>query len=79
MAGLQPGHRHRDDRTVLRDLVVMLLASIYTVPVIYHIRFGRVPVIAKKSTREWFLMRLAMRRANTVIAIDRSTADAIDE
>lgn len=64
---------------VLRDLVVMLLAGIYLVPVIYHIRFGRVPVIAKKSTCEWLFMSLAMRLASTVIAIDRSTFDVISE
>jgi glycosyltransferase involved in cell wall biosynthesis len=64
---------------ILRDLAVMLLSWIYSTPVIYHIRFGRVPEIAKKSTCEWLLMRLAISRADSVIAIDSSTVDAINE
>lgn len=62
---------------VLRDLVVMFLARLYSVPVIYHIRFGRVPKIAKKSTCEWFLMRMAMNKSDTIIAIDKETFKAL--
>ncbi|MDT8421232.1 MAG: glycosyltransferase family 4 protein [Desulfuromonadales bacterium] len=64
---------------VFRDLLLMIIAKTFLVPVIYHIRFGRVPDIAERSTREWFLMKLAMRMAHTVIAIDGLTRKAINK
>ena len=63
---------------ILRDLAVMILAAIVRTPVVYHIRFGRVPQIAESNTREWRLMALAMRLARCVIAIDSGTTNTIE-
>ena len=62
---------------VARDLLVMKAARLFKVPVIYHIRFGRVPQLAKANSREWRLISRAMRLAHTVIAIDGYTEQAI--
>lgn len=62
---------------VFRDLGIMLIAELCRVPVIYHIRFGRVPKIAAEGSREWNLLACAMRKAHTVMPIDCSTEDAV--
>jgi glycosyltransferase involved in cell wall biosynthesis len=62
---------------VVRDLGVIRAARLLGVPVVYHVRFGRVPQIAEARTREWRLMRLAMLEAAAVIAIDEKTEEAI--
>jgi glycosyltransferase involved in cell wall biosynthesis len=62
---------------VVRDLAVMMIGRLFRIPVMYHIRFGRIPEIAHASTKEWKLISRAMRGMHTVIAIDSATADAI--
>jgi glycosyltransferase involved in cell wall biosynthesis len=61
----------------VRDLVVLGIAKLLDVPATYHLRFGRIPAIAAARTREWRMMRVAMRWATTVIAIDEATEEAI--
>jgi len=62
---------------VFRDLAVLFVARLFHIPVIYHIHFGRVPMIAEARTLEWRLIARAMRRSNTVIAIDSPTKSAV--
>lgn len=62
---------------VLRDVVVVHLAALFSVPVTYHIHFGRIPEIAAINSVEWRMLALAMKRAETVVAIDRSTYETI--
>lgn len=62
---------------VIRDIAVMSIARVFRVPVIYHIRFGRVPQLASGTSREWRFLARAMRLAHTVMAIDASTEQAI--
>jgi glycosyltransferase involved in cell wall biosynthesis len=62
---------------ILRDLAFGLVAAALRVPVVYHLRFGRVPEIARANTREWRLLRRAMARAARVIPIDLETEQAI--
>jgi glycosyltransferase involved in cell wall biosynthesis len=57
----------------------MSVAALFHVPVIYHIRFGRVPQIATSKNREFRLMAKVMLKSQTVVAIDRATRDAIKE
>ena len=64
---------------IIRDLGVLFIARMFRMPVIYHIRFGRVPQIAAANNREWRLMSHAIMKAHAVIAIDKATKDAIDE
>ena len=60
-----------------RDLVVLVLARAARVPVVYHLRFGRVPDIASRHTAEWRLLRRVARMASVVICIDAATAEAL--
>lgn len=62
---------------VYRDLLMLRLCSLFRRPVIYHIRFGRIPQIAPANTREWQLIRKACSRAHTVLTIDAATEEAI--
>lgn len=58
---------------VVRDLLVMIIAKKFGTPVVYHIRFGRVPLLAQRGGIEWALLSTAMRWAATVVAIDAAT------
>jgi glycosyltransferase involved in cell wall biosynthesis len=62
---------------ILRDLSIMILAGICGIPVVYHIRFGRIAKEAEIHSWEWKIIAWAMRRAHTVIAIDSTTEDAV--
>lgn len=62
---------------VVRDLAVVYLASLFRVPLVYHIRFGRIPDIAEANTWEWRLIAKVMDKAFVVVAIDRATLCAI--
>lgn len=62
---------------VVRDLLIMQLAKAENIPVVYHIRFGRVPEICKNNTREWQLMKKAMQSAACVISLDKATAETV--
>lgn len=63
---------------LIRDIAIMKAARRYRVPVIYHIRFGRVPELAKGVSREWKLISKAMRLASSVMTIDVNTTAAIN-
>lgn len=58
---------------VVRDLLLLKTAARRKIPVVYHLRFGRVPEIAEKNTLEWRLLRRAMKAASAVVAIDAAT------
>jgi len=62
---------------VVRDITVILTGKLFRVPVIYHIRFGRVPDLTRTGGLEWQLLALAMRMAKAVVAIDEATYLAI--
>lgn len=65
------------DLGVVRDLLVLITSRVFGVPVIYHIRFGRVPILAQTGGFEWALLSTAMRMAATVVAIDAATYSAL--
>ena len=62
---------------VIRDIMLLKTAKKKGVPSVYHIRFGRIPEIAKANTREWQMIKAAMELATCVIAIDKKTLAAI--
>lgn len=64
---------------VIRDIQMLKSANKKKIPSVYHIHMGRIPEIAKKNTREWKLIKRAMRLASCVIAIDERTHSAIRE
>lgn len=63
----------------IRDLFVSYVAWIFGVPLVYHIRFGRIPAIASSGTLEWRLIHRVMRRAAAVITIDKATLGAVEQ
>lgn len=62
---------------VLRDLVATWWCRAIGVPVVAHLRFGRVPDISDRNTVEWRMLVRVLEAASAVIAIDRATADAL--
>lgn len=64
---------------VVRDFVMSVSCKWFRIPLIYHIRFGRVPAIAEANTLEWRIMARVMRLASVTIAITPSTSRAIRE
>ena len=64
---------------VIRDILLLEMARRYSVPLIYHIRFGRIMNIAQKNSYEWKMIRKAIGYASVTIAIDMRTYDTIKE
>jgi len=63
---------------LIRDAVVVFLARLHRVPVVYHLRFGRVPVILAAHNAEGRLLAFIARRVHTVIALDPATESAMN-
>lgn len=64
---------------ICRDIAMIRLARCFGVPVLYHLRFGRVPELASAANREWRLLVKAMRLSSVVLPIDRKTEEALRE
>jgi glycosyltransferase involved in cell wall biosynthesis len=64
---------------VFRDIIFFLNVSVWKIPIVYHIRFGRVPEIARNNSWEWQLISWVMKRVDMVIAIDAETTETIRE
>ena len=64
---------------LIRDALVVLLARAHRVPVVYHLRFGRVPVILAKRNVEGRAIAFVARRVHTVIALDPATESAMNQ
>jgi len=62
---------------VVRDLAVAVLGKIFRVPLVFHIRFGRIPLIASANSMEWRLLRIVMRMSSRVVLIDKATYEAV--
>lgn len=80
LAGKRPHAVHlttSGQLAVVRDISIMLLARAFGTPVVYHLRFGRIAQIAGEDTREWRLIKVALRLATVVVPIDTETERAI--
>lgn len=62
---------------LLRDLAIVRFAGLLGIPTVVHLRFGRVPELARRRTFEWKLLTRLFKAADRVIAIDSRTADAL--
>jgi glycosyltransferase involved in cell wall biosynthesis len=62
---------------VVRDLLIAKLARFFRVPFVYHLRFGRTPLMAERNGLEWRMMSRVMRVASAVIALDGPTEETI--
>lgn len=58
---------------LFRDLVVVRWCRALRLPVVVHIRFGRVPDIARSKNWEWRVIRRVLANASVAIAIDELT------
>lgn len=63
---------------IIRDIILLRLARRYTMPTVYHIRFGRIPEIAKMNTLEWKMLKKALILAKNVITVDKETENTIN-
>jgi glycosyltransferase involved in cell wall biosynthesis len=63
---------------VIRDVLLSFLALIFKVPIVYHIRFGRLPELANSGSLEWKLIRMVMERAAKVVVIDGPTLRSVE-
>lgn len=61
----------------IRDMMVANLLKRKNIPFIYHIHFGRIPEIVKRSTFEWKLIKKVISLSARTIAIDKSTNSAL--
>lgn len=61
------------DLGLVRDACVLLLCRLSHIPALYHLRFGRVPDLAKRRNLEWWLLVRCIRLAKAVVTLDRST------
>lgn len=62
---------------VVRDVGVFLLSACFRTPLVYHVRFGRIPDIAHRNTLEWRFIKFVASYSFSVIAIDELTGSAL--
>lgn len=62
---------------VMRDLVMIVSSRLLSVPVVYHLHFGRLPAIAEARSVEWWLCTLAIRAVASIVAITPETRHTI--
>lgn len=60
-----------------RDIPILAVCRSKGIPSVYHMRFGRIPEIARSNTLEWKVLRRALALAHTVVAIDRQTFETL--
>lgn len=57
--------------SVIRDFLISSVLVKRKIPFVYHIHFGRIPLIRENSNKEWEIVKQVINRAETVIAIDQ--------
>lgn len=62
---------------LFRDYKLIKLANRFNVPVVYHIRFGRIPDIAKNNKFEYKLFLKNAKLCAGIISIDKKTFETI--
>lgn len=63
--------------SIIRDILLLKTAKKLKIPTVYHLRFGRIPDIAIAGTKEWSLLKKAIRLATKTIAIDARTYNTL--
>lgn len=62
---------------LVQNWVFCYVANIFKIPVVYHIRFGRIPEMAKHNTLEWRVFVKVIRLTSMVISITSDTCNTI--
>lgn len=65
--------------SVVRDYLYAKTARVFKTPLVFHIRFGRLPDLIKNKSFEWFFLKRAMKQASVIIPIDQKTLIALQE
>lgn len=65
--------------SLLKDLLMIGKAKSEGIRTIVHFRFGRIPELARKRNWEWKLLVRVVRKADTVIVLDKSSYDTLIE
>lgn len=60
-----------------RDFLFVIACRLFRVPLVYHLRFGRVSALSDNGGLEWVVISRIMSLSSLVIAIDRATLDSI--
>lgn len=63
--------------SIYRDYSLIKLARKSNIPIVLHIRFGRIPIIYSKRNLEWKLINRNLNYSNKIICIDSNTYNAI--
>lgn len=61
----------------VRDVFMVMCCRLMRVPVIVHLRHGRVPNLSKVGGWEWTLAKFVSRQADFIIVLDRMTKEAL--
>ncbi len=61
----------------VRDIVILGLAKLWSIPSVLHIHMGRIPAIIREGRLEWHLLRRAMALASSVVVLDARSEIAI--
>ncbi len=63
---------------IIRDILFLKTAKKRKLPTVYHIHFGRIPEMCRQNTREWRMMKKALKLADIVMPLDAATAETIE-
>ncbi len=63
--------------SLIRDYVILGLAKRKKVGTIYHIRYGRIPILLNGKSIEAVVLKWCLKKADRIIAIDKKTCEAI--
>ncbi len=60
-----------------KDFFIVMITQAYNIKCIIHYHFGRLPTVVERGGWEWYLIRWAMRHVDTVLVLDKESAEAI--
>lgn len=63
----------------IRDLSILFIGKLFRIPIVYHIRFGRLPELSVIKSIEWRVFAFIARYSYCVIAIDLSTFNSVSK
>jgi glycosyltransferase involved in cell wall biosynthesis len=55
---------------LLKDLLILYIASKKSIPVVVHFHFGRIPQLVNNKNWEWYLLYKVIKKSNQVIVLD---------
>lgn len=62
---------------LIKDFLIVRIASLHKIPVVLHLRFGRVPQLFMKKNWEWRLLCLVLGKCFRAIVLDMKSEDSL--